>query len=257
MEFSPIAIVGRACLLPGAHTPEALWEAVAQGRDLTSSVPPDRWRVPVKDILGTPPELSQAPAEDQAWSDRGGYVRGFSERFDPEGFAIPASRVRQLDALTQWTLHSPWCSKPSAQSSFCGPHGSDHGQSELSEFRDVRFAEQVWLDDVPAMSEQALAEMALGERRPEDRFNSGLPALRVAEALGLGGTAWALDAACASSLVAIKYAIDLLQDGRADLMLAGAVNHADDLFIHVGFCALKAMSRSGRSRPFPHQARWF
>ena len=29
MEFSPIAIVGRACLLPGAHSPEALWEAVA------------------------------------------------------------------------------------------------------------------------------------------------------------------------------------------------------------------------------------
>ena len=117
-----------------------------------------------------------------------------------------------------------------------------------------RFEEQVWLDDVPAMSEQALAELALGERRPEDRFNSGLPALRVAEALGLGGTAWALDAACASSLVAIKYAIDLLQDGRADLMLAGAVNHADDLFIHVGFCALKAMSRSGRSRPFRTEA---
>ena len=94
----------------------------------------------------------------------------------------------------------------------------------------------------------------MGERHPEDRFNSGLPALRVAEALGLGGTAWALDAACASSLVAIKYAIDLLQDGRADLMLAGAVNRADDLFIHVGFCALKAMSRSGRSRPFTE--RW-
>ena len=37
-------------------------------------------------------------------------------------------------------------------------------------------------------------------------------------------------------------------------MLAGAVNRADDLFLHVGFCALGAMSKSGRSRPFHRDA---
>ena len=180
---------------------------------------------------------------------------GFAERFDPEGFAISAARIRQLDALTQWTLHTAREAlnevrhRPPAERM-----GLIMGNLSFPSSGMSRFAEQVWLDDVPAMSEQALAELALGERHPEDRFNSGLPALRVAEALGLGGTAWALDAACASSLVAIKYAIDQLQDGRADLMLAGAVNRADDLFIHVGFCALKAMSRSGKSRPFHAEA---
>ena len=63
-----------------------------------------------------------------------------------------------------------------------------------------------------------------------------------------------LDAACASSLYAVKLACDRLQDGSTDLMLAGAVNRADDLFIHVGFCALKALSRTGRSRPFHAEA---
>ena len=33
MSFEPIAIVGQSCLLPGANSPEALWEAVSQGRD--------------------------------------------------------------------------------------------------------------------------------------------------------------------------------------------------------------------------------
>ena len=33
-------------------------------------------------------------------------------------------------------------------------------------------------------------------------------------------------------------------------MLAGAVQGADDLFLHIGFCALNALSRSGQSRPF-------
>ncbi|CAN0298717.1 unnamed protein product, partial [Chrysoparadoxa australica] len=34
------------------------------------------------------------------------------------------------------------------------------------------------------------------------------------------------------------------------MMLAAATNHADDLFLHVGFTALQALSPSGQSRPF-------
>ncbi|MCK6516165.1 polyketide synthase dehydratase domain-containing protein, partial [Myxococcota bacterium] len=88
----------------------------------------------------------------------------------------------------------------------------------------------------------------------ERRFHSGLPAAHVARALGLDGGAMCLDAACASALYAIKIACDRLRDGDLDLALAGAVNRADDLFIHVGFCALQALSKSGRSRPFHRDA---
>src|SRR5258708_29862010 len=37
-------------------------------------------------------------------------------------------------------------------------------------------------------------------------------------------------------------------------MVAGAVSRTDDLFTHIGFCALGAMSRTGRSRPFHRDA---
>ncbi len=37
-------------------------------------------------------------------------------------------------------------------------------------------------------------------------------------------------------------------------MLAGAVNAADSLFLHIGFSALSAMSRTGQSRPFHREA---
>ena len=53
---------------------------------------------------------------------------------------------------------------------------------------------------------------------------------------------------------AMKLACDRLHDGSVDAMLAGAVNRADDLFIHVGFTALNALSPSGRSRPFQRDA---
>ena len=81
-----------------------------------------------------------------------------------------------------------------------------------------------------------------------------LPAHLLAHALGLEGGAFALDAACASSLYALKLACDRLHAKECDLMLAGAVSCADDLFIHIGFCALEAMSLTGRSRPFHRNA---
>ena len=56
------------------------------------------------------------------------------------------------------------------------------------------------------------------------------------------------------SLYAIQLACDELQSGRADLMLAGAVSRGDDLFLHVGFSTLEAMSPTGQSRPFHKDA---
>jgi len=55
-----------------------------------------------------------------------------------------------------------------------------------------------------------------------NRFMSGLPAHLISNALGLTGGAAALDAACASSLYAMKLACDRLHDRTADVMLAGA-----------------------------------
>jgi PfaB family protein len=108
-----------------------------------------------------------------------------------------------------------------------------------------RFAESVWT-------------RTLGQDgRPPDprnRFMSGLPAFLAARALRMEGVALCLDAACASSLYAIKLACDRLHDGSHDLVVAGAVNAADNLFLRMGFTALTAMSPTGQSRPFHKKA---
>src|SRR6185437_3001051 len=51
---------------------------------------------------------------------------------------------------------------------------------------------------------------------PLNAHATGLPAGLLARALGLGGVSFTLDAACASSLYAIKLAVDELLSGRAD-----------------------------------------
>ena len=61
MPFGPIAVVGRACVLPGALHPSALWEAVAEGRDLVGPVPDGRWGVDAGDALCAP----EAPSADR------------------------------------------------------------------------------------------------------------------------------------------------------------------------------------------------
>ncbi|MCB9660085.1 MAG: 1-acyl-sn-glycerol-3-phosphate acyltransferase [Sandaracinaceae bacterium] len=245
MPFSPIAIVGQSCVLPGALDPNSLIEAVLEGRDLLSRAPAGRWELAPERALVVP----GGSTADRAYSDRGGYVSGFEQRFDPTGFALSPQALQGLDPLYLWVLHTAREALRSAQvaGESQARTGAIFGNLSFPSDAMSRFVEQQHFPELTA---------AVG-RAPVDarnRFMSGLPAHLLAQALGLGVEAFALDAACASSLYAIKLACDALHDGRADRMLAGAVNRADDLFIHVGFTALGAQSPTGQSRPFHAQA---
>lgn len=239
LSFEPIAIIGRACLLPGASTPEELWELVRSGKDVLSPAPSDRWGMPDGQALA-----SGDSCADRSWTDRGGYVQGFEERFDPKGFGLDEHEVLGLDPLFQWLLHTGREALQDAGIDALDGRrvGAVFGNLSFPSAAMARYAESVWA--------QGHAE----GHAPENRFHSGLPAILLERALGLDAGAFALDAACASSLYAIKNACDWLRDGRADVMLAGAVNCADDLFIHVGFSALSALSKTGRSQPFSRDA---
>src|SRR5258708_28113907 len=73
-------------------------------------------------------------------------------------------------------------------------------------------------------------------------------------ALELGGGSYTLDAACASSLYALKLAADELRAGGADAMLAGGVSRPDCLYTQMGFAQLRALSTTGRCFPFDARA---
>ncbi|WP_432160114.1 beta-ketoacyl synthase N-terminal-like domain-containing protein [Streptomyces sp. NRRL F-5630] len=251
MGWEPIAVVGRGCVLPDALDPDTFWENIASGRDSVSAVPEGRWRLPHRFAMGSVEEHL-----DRTWTDRGGYVRGFDAVFDPSGFAMAPEEILALDPLFRWVMHG--ARQALGEAGCAGPlprAGLVLGNLSYPTAAGSAFAEHVWLSALPP----ALREVLLtGERRARpdarNRFSSGLPARLAARALGLGAGAWALDAACASSLYAIKLACDRLHDGTADLMVAGAVNRVDNLFLHVGFCGLSAVSRTGRGHPFDREA---
>jgi acyl transferase domain-containing protein/3-hydroxymyristoyl/3-hydroxydecanoyl-(acyl carrier protein) dehydratase len=235
VSYEPIAIVGVSCILPGALSPRDLWENVLNQRDLLTDPPDGHWMVEPDSLL-----RSEEEGGDRVASLGGGYVRGFESVFDPAEFE---EDIAGLDPLFQWVL---WGSREVLRhaghdcSQYSGRVGLVLGNLGYPSRSMARLAESLWLGTSPP------------DKR--NRFCFGLPAQLAARALKLGIGAYSIDAACASSLYAIKLACDQLHDRRADLMVAGGVNRADDLFLHAGFTALGALSPTGRSRPFHRNA---
>ncbi|MFI6956522.1 beta-ketoacyl synthase N-terminal-like domain-containing protein [Nocardia sp. NPDC050408] len=257
MWVEPIAIVGRGCVLPGALEPTSFWDDVLACRTSLTRVPASRWGLP-------------ASGPDSGLGI-GGFVEGFEDAYRSalaqstfreiidsaaiQDAGLGGAGLDDLDPLFRWAVFGAAAAlHESGQSRQRSRTGLVLGNLSYPSTGLVAYAEHVWLADQRGVHDR-LGPLS-GSRRPcaADRFMSGLPAHLTARALGLGLGGFALDAACASALYAVKLACDALSDRRADLMLAGGVNRADGLFVHDAFGALSALSHSGRSRPFHRQA---
>ncbi len=237
-----IAIIGMSGLFPGSSTNEAFWENLLQGKDLTSKaneedfgVAPDNFFQDEKGII------------DKCYSLRGGYIRDFE--FEAEGYALSADFLSKQDKLYQWSIyvarealaHSGYFDKKEVLQK-CGvilgnlsfPTGSSHKQlASIYTETTAQAIQQI-------LNEPDFKIQAHTKAEPQNEVLAYTPSQMVVEALQLGGTHYALDAACATSLYAIKLACDELILGKADMMLAGAVCASDQLFIHMGFSIFHA-----------------
>lgn len=243
MPFSPIAIVGQGCVLPGALSVDEYWEMLWHGRTAIRSADPGSWSLDHRRIVAQPGQ----DLVNRAVTDHGGYVSGFAEKFDPSGFQIAEQDVLALDSNVQWLLESSRqaltdCSRTgiaaSRQALIVGNLGYPTALQS-------RLCESIWLRNNGFSTK--------GFRGVGQAFCGNLAEL-VGRGLGFQGASYAIDAACASSLYAIHLACQALHDDRADLVLAGGTNNSDDLFLHIGFSTLKALSPTGFSRPFSLQA---
>ncbi len=96
----------------------------------------------------------------------------------------------------------------------------------------------------------------LGDPGPDAAIGlvPNLAASRIANRLDLRGPAYTVDAACASSLIAIDHACRELALGRCDLVLAGGVHVCHDVTFWSVFTQLGALSRDQAIRPFDRRA---
>ena len=248
MLKNAIAITGISCLLPKANSPELLWDSIITQNDCLTTATVNDWRIPPEKILTT----NGSNLLDTVSHIRGGYVRDFDTLVIPKDYAALKFDA-SLDMVFHWVLYTAQAALADAQ---IDPEqlsalqcGLILGNLSFPTKTLNQLVEQSWL----AKQNPLFADLMGAKINPKNRFMSGLPAQLTAKLLNIKGDAFAIDAACASGLYAIKLACDRLQNHQADVMLAGAVNNTDDLFIHMGFSALQALSPSGQSRPF-HRA---
>jgi acyl transferase domain-containing protein/3-hydroxymyristoyl/3-hydroxydecanoyl-(acyl carrier protein) dehydratase len=175
-------------------------------------------------------------------------------RFDPTGTRLDPELVDRLDPMFHLALAAAsqaWA-EVNVDLADLGRAGVVFGNIVLP----TETASALSLDRLGAAFEERLG-IAPGPPapfEPRNAFPAGLPAAVVAEAFGLGGVAYTLDAACGSSLYALKLAVDELRSGRADLMITGGVSRPDALYTQMGFSQLRALSPRGRAAPLDHRA---
>jgi acyl transferase domain-containing protein/3-hydroxymyristoyl/3-hydroxydecanoyl-(acyl carrier protein) dehydratase len=246
-ERLDIAIVGFGGVFPGAENPKDFWRNIARGHDAAVEVSPGRWYVDPDEAYA-----SGIADPDKVYSRRACLLGDID--LDPDGLRVDPHVLDGLDPMFRLALRAAQMALEDA-----GP------ETVNRERTGVIFGNIV----LPTDSSSALALETLGrsfaERigqvgadpeptQPLNRYVAGLPAGLVAHALGLRGGGYTLDAACASSLYALKLACDELTSGRADAMLTGGVSRPSSLYTQMGFSQLRALSPSGRCSPFDKRA---
>ncbi len=261
-----IAIVGMACLFPGAPDLDEYWRNIEHGIDAISEVPSDRW-----DPVYYDPKATDI---DRFYCRRGGFIDAHAS-FDPLAFGVMpvAAEGAEPDQLLGLQVAARALadagyedrSTPRDRAGVILGRGGYIG-ARMTRLNDhVRTAQQLvecLRALVPSLGEKELEEIRaeyraqLGYVGPDSVIGlvPNLAASRIANRLDLKGPAYTVDAACASSLVAVDHACRELRDRRCDLMLAGGVHLVHDPTFWSVFCQLGALSRNQQIRPFDKRA---
>ncbi len=257
-----IAIVGMGGIFPGAQNPEQFWQGVLAGRSQSREVPAGRWPLATADAYDP---ATTPPKPDKVYSKRGCFVDPFT--CDIEGLRISREQLDRLDPMFHLLLHAGKAAWQDTVTRHINPARTgiiignivlptDASSAITDEIFGPLFESKLSALDDSSKNRKSKIEYGAGRKStdPLNRYVAGLPAAILVQALGITGTAFTLDAACASSLYALKLAVDELRGGRADLMLTGGLSRPDCLYTQMGFSQLHALSPSGNCAPFDARA---
>ncbi|MFG1798311.1 beta-ketoacyl synthase N-terminal-like domain-containing protein [Nocardia sp. NPDC049149] len=205
-DDNAIAIVGMACRFPGAPDLASYWDLLTSGREGLT-----RFEDAELAARGVPAELRG----HRNYVPVGAIIDG-QDQFDPEHFGITPQDAALLDPQLRLLLECAWDALGDAghRSGACldavgvftGAQRSDYLEHNLSAYREG------------------------AERDPLGRLQAEMGTLtdyfpqQLAYRLGLAGPAMAVQASCATSLVAVHLAAQSLLSQECDAALAGGVS---------------------------------
>jgi PfaB family protein len=252
-----IAIIGLSCLFPDAESPAQFWQNLISQTDSISLATAEQ--------MGVDPTVFYDPVKGNTgktgkyYCMKGGYIKNF--QFDASGYAIAPEILQSLDSIYQWSLYiarqALQDSGYLANSAVLARCGVILGNLSSPTRFSYRLIAPIYQRIIASAVQELLNQPQFRlENLPcpdamsvMNGLTAGYPSSVVAQALGLAGINFSLDAACASSLYAVKLACHYLSSGKADLMLAGAVSCTDPFMTHTAFSLFQAYSDDGISRP--------
>ncbi len=262
-----VAIIGMSCLFPGAANVDAFWRNILGKVDAVTDPPAEAWD---SNVYYDPTFADK----DKVYCQRGGYL-GSLVSFDPLPHGIPPVAVGGEP--------DQWLALQLAHDAM-----SDAGCLDLPE--DIRRRTEVILGKGTYLNGgNAIAVehgLVIGQTieiirklNPEfsdaqieqlrEEMKSVLPPMnaetvpglipniivgRIANRMDLMGPAYTVDAACASSLIAVQHAMRDLIIGDCDLALVGGAQVWMPVPTLNVFCQLGALSRRQQIRPFDQDA---
>jgi len=262
-----VAITGMSCLFPAAPNLDAYWHNILGKVDATSEPPAEAWD----------PDVYYDPAfadTDRTYCKRGGYLGALAE-FDPLAYGVPPVAVGgepdqwlalklAHDALADAGATELPDAVRARTAIVLGKGTYLNGGNAIAVQRGLVVGQTIELIRQlrPDFSAEEL-ERLRGElkqmlpRLDADTVPGLIPNVivgRIANRLDLMGPAYTVDAACASSLVAIRHAVRALESGECDLALAGGSQVWMPVATLNLFCRLGALSRRQQLRAFDRDA---
>lgn len=261
MKKTDVAVVGMSCIFPGAGDIETFWKNIINKVDSTQIVPPDRID-PVHFDKG-------ASGVDRFYCNRGGFIPDYE--FDPRRFGILPVAVEGTEPDHLLTLDLAYRALEDAgvfekktsleKTGIIIGKGNYAGPGATRAIEIVRTGEQivsVLKDILPNLGDAEIEKVKREFQLRKGRFSAdtamglipNLVASLVANRLNLGGVAFTLDAACASSLIAIDHAVQELNSGRCNMVIAGGVHVGQNAAFWSIFSQLGALSHQEKIKPF-------
>ncbi|MDW4905895.1 beta-ketoacyl synthase N-terminal-like domain-containing protein [Streptomyces sp. ADMS] len=187
-----IAVIGMACRLPGAPTPDAFWELLRTGRDALTDPPPGRY-------ANLPDGVT-----------RGGFLDDVAG-FDAGFFGIAPREANAMDPQQRLMLELAWEALEDARTVPAGLRATGTGvfvgamADDYAQLTHARGPEALSAHTLPGVHRSVIAG-------------------RVSHVLGLGGPSLTVDTGQSSGLAAVHLACTALRHGEAPVALAGAVH---------------------------------
>lgn len=235
-DKEPIAIVGLGCRFPGGvNKIESLWQLLMDKKDVSKPIPKDRWD---NEAIYDPDPLR--PGHTHART--AAFLEEDVKAFDAGFFGIVPREAKSIDPLQRMILEVVY-------------EALEEAGIAADSLKGTNTAVFIAIGN----SDYIQARFRSGNLETMDVYDAtGIPfataAGRVSYLYDLQGPNFALDAACASSIVGLHLACESLQKGESDTAIVASANLLLTPELFVGLSKLGSLSAEGKCKAFSDDA---